>query len=345
MQELIVGISGINAVDNPGPGVGVARALKEDPELKLRIVGLAYDAMEPGIYLDWLIDKTYLMPYPSSGRDAFLERIRSIKEMYGLDFIIPNLDAELPLYIKYEETLAEMGIRTFLPGQAQYRLRGKDKLLAVADKMKIELPETRVINSQAELGPAMEALGWPLMVKGVFYKAYMAHNSQQVMNYFNQLVAEWGYPVILQRVVSGEEMNVIGVGDGEGGLLGQVGIKKLWTTSLGKIWTGVTIKNPTMLDAAKNFVHAYKWKGPYELECKVEGDRVYLIEINPRFPAWSYFAAGVGMNLPSQMLRKAFDIPLAEVNDYEAGKLYIRYTYETITDMTAFRNMMTRGEN
>ncbi|MGK5091422.1 hypothetical protein WDW89_05305 [Deltaproteobacteria bacterium TL4] len=57
MDEIIVGVSGINAVDNPGPGVGVARSLKEDPELNIKIVGLGYDAMEPGYYMDWLMDK------------------------------------------------------------------------------------------------------------------------------------------------------------------------------------------------------------------------------------------------------------------------------------------------
>ena len=60
MDTLFVGISGINAVDNPGPGIGVARSLKEDKDLNVRIVGLAYDAMEPGIYMDWIVDKSFL---------------------------------------------------------------------------------------------------------------------------------------------------------------------------------------------------------------------------------------------------------------------------------------------
>ncbi|MDZ7767298.1 MAG: hypothetical protein U5K00_23260 [Melioribacteraceae bacterium] len=75
MKELKIAVSGINAVDNPGPGVGVARSLKEDPDLNVKVIGLAYDAMEPGIYLDWLIDKTFILPYPSSGKDALLERL------------------------------------------------------------------------------------------------------------------------------------------------------------------------------------------------------------------------------------------------------------------------------
>jgi len=33
MEKLKIGVSGINAVDNPGPGIGVAKSLKEDKEL------------------------------------------------------------------------------------------------------------------------------------------------------------------------------------------------------------------------------------------------------------------------------------------------------------------------
>ena len=72
MEKLKVGVSGINAVDNPGPGVGVAKSLKEWNR-DISIVGLAYDAMEPGVYMKWLIEKSFLMPYPSQGADAFID--------------------------------------------------------------------------------------------------------------------------------------------------------------------------------------------------------------------------------------------------------------------------------
>ncbi len=344
MKEIIVGVTGINAVDNPGPGVGVARSLKEDKSLNVKIVGLAYDAMDPGIYMDWLIDKAYLLPYPSSNHSAFLDRIYYIKESYGLDVIIPNLDAELPLFIKSQDELAKNDIRTFIPSLEQFRLRGKDRLNEVAEKINIEFPASEVVTSYDELAKAVDKLGLPVMVKGAFYKAYRAYTTQEAIGHYNSIVAEWGYPIVVQKVVSGEEMNVVGVGDGEGNSLGMVCLKKMWITSLGKIWTGVTIKNQKMLTAATKFIEAYRWKGGFELECIVDGDTVYLIEINPRLPAWSYFATGVGINLPANMLRKIYGLPIKENFDYPTGKLFVRYTYELVTDMEPFRNITTRGE-
>ncbi len=61
MKDLTIGITGINSVDNPGPGTGVARSLREATSSP-RTIGLAYDATEPGLYMDWLFDRWYMMP-------------------------------------------------------------------------------------------------------------------------------------------------------------------------------------------------------------------------------------------------------------------------------------------
>ena len=346
-MELKIGISGINAVDNPGPGIGVAKSIKEDKELNTRIVGLSYDAMEPGNYMNWIIDKSYILPYPSTDHNSYLGRLYYIKEQYGLDFVMPVLDAELPLYLKYQKELEKNGIKTFLPTLEQFNLRSKDKLEEVAKNIGIDTPKSEVVNSYDELVKGIEKLGLPVMVKGVFYKAYRAYTVQEATSYFNKIVAEWGYPVILQQVVSGEEMNVVAGGDGEGNSLGMIAIKKMWITELGKIWTGITIKNEDLLNAAKKFIEVYGWKGAFELECIVDlkNNKIYLIEINPRFPAWSYFSTGVGVNIASNIVRKAFGLPIKEYKDYPAGKLYIRYTDDFVVGIETFQKLITLGES
>jgi carbamoyl-phosphate synthase large subunit len=344
MDRIVVGVSGINAADNPGPGIGVARSLREDPDLSVEIVGLAYDAMEPGIYMDWIVDKSYIMPYPMSDGQATVDRLLHIQATHGLDFVIPNLDAELPLYIKYARTLADHGIGTFLPDMAQFALRGKDRLEDVARRIRVRLPETRVVASPDQLARAVEEIGLPLMVKGIYYKAYRAGTVAEALHHFHAIAAEWGYPVIVQRVVAGEELNVIALGDGEGGTLGRVGIKKVMITSLGKIWTGVTVRHEAMLEAAERFIRETRWRGPFELECIVSDGEVYLIEINPRFPAWVYFATGVGVNLPARLLRRHLGMPVPPSRDYDAGRLFVRYSYEIVTGLDAFQKAVTRGE-
>lgn len=345
MDKLIIGISGINAVDNPGPGVAVARGIKEDPGLDCEVVGLAYDAMEPGIYLDWLVDRTYLMPYPSGGGEAFIDRLLAIKAESGLDLVIPNLDAELPIYIRYAAELERQGIRVMVPSNAQFRLRSKDNLVQAAPAWGCGTPPTVVLAGPGQLDAGLAALGLPVMVKGCLYEAWRADTAAEAHHHANHLANDWGWPVLLQSIVGGEHLNVVGLGDGEGGHLGLVALKKLGITKLGKIWTGVSVRHQGMLAAAESFIRHTRWRGPFELECMVEGERIHLIEINPRFPAWAYFSTGVGVNLPARLVRLLAGLPVERDWDYPAGKLFIRYTYEVVADMTAFQDLVTGGSH
>ena len=74
-------------------------------------------------------------------------------------------------------------------------------------------------------------------------------------------------------------------------------------------------------------------------------DKVYLIEINPRFPAWVYAATGAGMNLPAQLLRCTLGLPPRPPGECAAGKLMVRYSYDLVTEMTPFHNIAARGEH
>jgi len=344
MDQITIAVTGINAIDNPAPGVGVAKSLKEDTGLNARVVGLSYDAMEPGNFLTDKFDKAYLMPYPSGDPTSYLDRLLYIKNSYGLDFIIPTLDLEIPLFIKIQPELEAAGIGVVLPTLEQFKLRGKDQLEPLAKALGIELPETKVITSEKELQDSIEELELPLMVKGVYYKAKYCATAQAAHQAYHGLVAEWGFPIIVQKVVAGDEVNLIGVGDGEGGSLGMVAIKKTGVTELGKIWTGVTINHPKILAAAEAFLKKYQWQGPFELECLQDKDDFYLIEINPRFPAWSYFATGVGINLPSNMVRHALKKEHDSNKSYEAGKLFVRYVEEIILDLDILQQITTQGE-
>ncbi|MBR8833433.1 MAG: hypothetical protein DSM106950_05170 [Stigonema ocellatum SAG 48.90 = DSM 106950] len=345
MKPLTIAITGINAVDNPGPGTGIARSLREDNQLPCQIIGLAYNAMEPGLYMDWLFDRRYLMPYPSSEPEVLIERLHQIQQQVGLDCVIPNFDMELPLYIKCAEELESLGIRTYLPTKKQFALRNKAKLSEVATAFGVRTPETVTVTSIRELQDATTKLGFPLMIKGPYHKAYWVSTAGVALQRFHQLSAECGYPIIVQRIVTGIELNLVGIGDGEGGHLGLVAIKKMLVTELGKIWSGVTIHNPGLQQAAEAFLRHTHWKGPFELELIADADgTMYLIEINPRFPAWTYFATGVGINLPTRLVRAALGLPLPPLPTYEAGKLFMRYTYEMVTDATPLQALVTLGE-
>ena len=116
MNEVTVAVTALNAIDNPGPGVGVIRALRDCPDFKVRIIGLSYENLEPGIYMHELVDKTYQIPYPTAGSESLKARLAYIHEKEKIDVLIPNFDAELPNFIKIADELESWGLDTFLPG-------------------------------------------------------------------------------------------------------------------------------------------------------------------------------------------------------------------------------------
>jgi len=349
-MNLTIAVSGINAIDNPGPGTGIIRAIKESKlakEHNIRAIGMAYDGMEPGIYMDEVVDKTYIMPYPSGSRDSFISRIHYIHEREKIDVIISALDAELPIYMDIEKYLeSELGIKMLIPTKDMFKLREKTVLKNLADEIGIKAPEYIACGSYADLLAATQIVGFPCMVKGPFYEAFKANTMAEAETYFHKISSKWGYPIIVQRFIYGDEYNVIGCGDGEGGDMGVFAIRKMTITGLGKVWNAVSIDNKKLLEATKKMVNHLSWKGGFEFEVMVDSKsgEIFVIEINPRFPAWVYMAAAAGINLPERMVRKLMDMPFDTHSDYQSGKMMIRYTAEMLKDIKEFEQITTMGE-
>ncbi|WP_024789102.1 carboxylate--amine ligase [Lebetimonas sp. JH292] len=330
-----IAISGLNNTDNPAPGIGVAKSLKD----KYKLIGLSYDPNEPGVYQD-LFEKVYLMPYPTLGYEEFENRIRYIKEKSDINVLIPNLDAELPLYIKYQKNIEELGLKTFLPTLKQFEMRDKSKLSEFCKKLGVKHPKTIKILSLDDLISATKELGFPIMVKGNYYKAYKAYNLDEAIEYFYKISNEWGFPLLVQEVINGIEINYVGISNYE--LKGGVGIKKLTTTDLGKVWSAVSIKNEKLLNLAVEF--SKNWRGAFELEAMVYNNEIYLIEINPRFPAWVYFATDLGVNLPQILIELINGKNVKQNLDYPLEKMYVRYVEELSVDFKQFLTLMNKKE-
>ncbi len=345
MKELVVAISGMNATDNPGPGVGVARSLRESSFSQFRIVGLCYGSMESGAYLDEIVDVSYLLPFPSEGVQPFLERLLYIHEKEHVDIIIPNLDAELFTFIKLKDRLSQEGIHLCLPTMEQFDMRQKSRLSEFGEKTGFHVPKSFNCNSVEDLFSSSENINYPVMLKGSFYEAYYASTPEQASSYFWNLMAKWGAPVIVQQYVRGSEFNVIGVGDGMGHLLSCVPMHKQLITDKGKAWAGVTISDQSLIDQARCFVEATQWRGAFELELlRGEDGLLYLIEVNPRIPAWVYLATASGENVPEQIVRLALGEQPESVDHYEVGKMFIRYSWDMVVDQSRFGMFSVKGE-
>lgn len=344
-RDLIVGVTGLNATDNPGPGVAVARALREDPSFHGKIIGLSYDAMDPGLYMKGLLDGAFMLPYPSAGRDALVDRLAYVRERTGMNVLIPNLDAELPAICGEQDTLARLGIRTFAPTRAQLDARSKPNLIKLGLEHDLPVPDGDTLTDPRKLADSFQRFGSPIVVKSALYGAEVCYSLETAERAFHKFAAKWGLPILVQRFVKADEFCVCCVGDGAGGLDGAVPMKKLVITDQGKGWAGVTIADASLLRLAERTMAALRWRGPCELEVLRDAEgRLSIIEINPRFPAWCDLTAGAGQNQPLQVALRAAGGDPAPLPPYKVGTAFIRISLDQIVPIDALAGLVAAGE-
>jgi len=343
-RPLTCAVTGLAATDNPAPGMGVIRALREDPGLDVRIVGLAYDTLDPGIYARSLVDDAFLIPYPSQGLEALERRLTEIHAQVPFDVVIPTLDAELPSFIALQAALRTLGVGSMLPTEEQFGLRSKAHLARLGELTNIDTPATRIIADPSELLTIEEHIDFPLWIKGAFYGAIRARDPHEAIAAYHRMTAQWGLPIIAQANTDGDEIDVVAVGDGEGGMIGAVPMRKRLLTDKGKGWAGIAIKDDAIDEICRRYFEATHWGGPCEIEM-VRGPKgsLHLLEINPRFPAWCYLSAGAGMNLPAAVARLAAGEAVEPMTEYRVGTMFVRISLDQIVPLEDFEQMSTLG--
>lgn len=344
-RRLCVAVTGIHLGENGQPGPGVARSLREALGDQVAIVGLAYDVFDSSLYAGDLLDDAFMVPYPSAGPVTYLERLLEIHAANRIDVLVPCLDVELPIIQKIAPALAQHGIRTALPSEEALARRTKDRLPALAAACGIATPETVTIGDHGALAGACRQLGLPIVVKGPFYEAEVCHGIAEATAAFDRLAARWGMPLLAQRFVKGDEYDVIALGDGGGGVHGAVAMRKTIVTRLGKAWGAVTVHDDELIATATRVVAKLGWRGGCEVEMlrRSLDRKLFLIEVNPRLPAWVYLATAAGVNLPLALVRLAQGRPWPSAGGYRAGVFYVRHATEAIGDLSDIEALMTHG--
>ncbi len=340
-----IAVTGLGRGENPQPGAGIVASLRAaHPDAF--IVGMAYDAMESGIYANGGPDVVFTMPYPTAGAEAFLHRLDAVLASAPFDIFIPTLDSELDLIVNLEDEFRARGIRTCLPGKEAFRRRMKDRLPALARAADVSTPRTEAAHTLGQVMQLGRQMEFPLLVKGCYYDARLVNNEAELAAAATELLAEWGAPVLMQERVHGAEFNAMGIGDGEGGIIGLCCIRKTIVSSKGKGLGGITVSDPALTAVCQRLIRELRWKGPFEIE--VMKDDVtrehHLIEINPRFPAWVGFPTGFGINFPAALTAFAMTgTPPPALPEAAPGWFYLRHQVEVLGQTSQLAALSAEG--
>lgn len=341
-----VAVAGLHRGESPQPGGAVAESLRlRFPAL--RVIGLCYDPMESGIYSPGpdRLDAARLVPFPGAGSAALLQRLQGFVARDGIGAIIPCLDSELQNYAAIAGDLAALGIRMVLPAAAPLERRDKARLPELCRALGIATPRTAEASDAAALAVHAARIGYPCYVKGRLYDARRVTTEAELHAAFHDIFAVWGGPVLVQEAVTGEEYDIAGIGDGQGGLEAFCTIRKLLRSRLGKGFGGIVLDNPLLERMARRIVATLRWDGPFELEfVRPPGGRPMLMEMNPRFPAWISFPAKIGCNMPAAMLERLLGLPRTPLPRCAAGKMFFRHCADVVGDIATLASLSEGGD-
>jgi carbamoyl-phosphate synthase large subunit len=273
-------------------------------------------------------------------------RIEHAHERQPIGVIVPTLDSELPLYVELAPRLAALGIAVLLPDADTLARRSKVNLWSLAATLGLRAPYSRVAGSYPDLAVLAREFALPFVVKGHFYGAVTVHSFEQLAAAAQTLAGAWGYPLVLQEFIPGLEFDTAALGDGTGELIGAVPMKKLQLDLRGKAWGGVTVDDPELIRAAGKAAAELNWPGPFELEVMrhAETGDPYLLEINPRFPAWVQLTAAAGQNLPWALVELALGRDVRPFDGYQAGVMSLRRSQDVACPEGIYEALVMDGE-
>jgi carbamoyl-phosphate synthase large subunit len=326
MGETWIGVTGFYTTDNPHPGLAVIRSLRRaDPSW--RILALTWDQWGTGAFADDLIDAHALIPYPAAGATSLLAALRSLCARHPLDVVVPTVDAEQAHWIALRHALRRLGVRSCLPTLGALRAREKRRLPTLGRLAGVDVPETLVVPSAEAVARVSGSSKYPQVLKGALLDSVVVHAADDFRVAARQLADAWGYPLLTQPLIAGEEYDVAGVAR-RGELLGAAVMKKLAVTNKGTAWAGVTVEEPRFVELLRRFARALRWDGALEAEFILAADgRVFCFEINPRFPSWIALAADAGANLPEALVRSTLGEGLEPLRAHP-GRIFARALVE-----------------
>jgi diaminopimelate decarboxylase len=294
-------VSGLYCGGNPQPGVGILRSLREGyPSATL--IGVEYSNRVSGIHFDGIDDLWIQRPWDELNLDAYGEQVKQVLDAGGLWISGSDLEA------MWLADLFPAGHKNLLaPPMAGIRRITKPAVEA-AQGLPLKVPTyISTENSDWDLHAFCREHNWRVWLKGPYYDAARTPSWDVFQAARNALTKVWSTErLFLQTHVSGYEESVM-LSAYRGELLGAVSMRKRDITPEGKTWAGDVSEVPEeFMVPLRKMVKELNWTGGGELEMvRDAGGQLWLLEMNPRFPAWVHGATLAGQNLPALLVQGA----------------------------------------
>ncbi|RKY33490.1 MAG: hypothetical protein DRP68_02235 [Candidatus Omnitrophota bacterium] len=275
------------------PAIGVIKALRQQKEIKIRIIAVDMDRLSAGFYL---ADDFYLVP--SSQESNFISEIIKICKKEKVSFLIPIIDEELPFFAKEQKLLESVGLRV-LVNNLEVIERGNDKYATYlfCREHNILAPETYLFSPRSKYS----GISLPIIVKPRWGRGSQFLYKLKDLNQLDYLSLP-NREFVVQEFISGREYTVDILAQPDGTILQAIPRERI-VVKAGMMYKGRTEKNKGLIEYAKRIAQKFGINGPCNIQFIEKGDKFYLIEVNPKFAAGLPLTVNAGINIPFLLIK------------------------------------------
>jgi diaminopimelate decarboxylase len=294
-------VSGLYSGTNPQPGVGIARSLRLAYP-KATLVGVEYSNRCSGIHWKDFDELWIQRPWDEINLDSHAAEIRKVLDAGA--FWISAIDLE----IMWLGSVFPDGHPNLLTPELKAIRQIAKPAIPAHEGLPVQIAEFVSTDlSDWELHAFCRKHNWKVWLKGPYYEAVRVRSWAELESAREILSKAWSTETLfLQAHVTGYEESIT-LSAYKGKLLHAVHMRKRDLTEMNKTWAGDVSPAPAeILEPLKQIIRNLNWSGGAELEMvRDAADKLWLLEWNPRFPAWIHGATIAGHNMSAILVEGA----------------------------------------
>ena len=278
---------------------------------------------------------TFVYPAPSDDADAFVACIAAEAARERGTLVLPMTESTTLPLSQYRATVEAAGGRLVLPPhETLLRAFDKQHTTMLAASLGVDVPQTTVVSSSADVREQAATLCYPVVVKPRTSQEYVGGRSVRTTGAptyardARELLAAWANiaqrcrAALVQEFVEGEGVGYFALmrhGDVRAEFAHRR-LRDVRPTGSGSSLRESVAPDPRVREAAQAILRALEWHGVAMVEFRTrrDGTPVFL-EVNGRF--WHSLALAVhaGVDFPALLARLAVDDDVAPVFTYQHG--------------------------
>ncbi len=263
-----------------------------------------------------LVDADVAIQVPSIYSKDYIEKLKELVRSHNINAIISLNDLELPILAKHRDEIEQLGAKVIISSPRVIDIAfDKWKTFNFFKEIGVDTPKTYITLSDAQNALAKGELEFPLVIKPRWGSASIAidivenEEELQLAYQLQRLKIQKSIlkdassediekSILIQEKINGDEYGIDILNDFEGKHYGSF-IRKKMSMRSGETDKAISVINGKFSKIAKTIAEHTKHIGNMDCDFFVSNDKVYYLEMNPRFGGGYPFSHEAGINTPA----------------------------------------------